>query len=87
MPDACGCNERVDVAVYLGLIVPVGMEIFLLNDTLDHYVFQMALPAMTPFVGREAVEHRLIRGLLQVDVERCVDLGDRLRVPGRCRCT
>ncbi len=64
----------MDVAADFGFIVPVGMEIFVENEALVDDVFEMALPAMAAFVGGEAVEDRLIRGFLQVDIDRRVNL-------------
>ena len=58
----------------LGLVVPIGMRIFVENRAFVDDVFEMSLPPVTALVGGEAIEHSLIRGFLQIDVERRVDL-------------
>ncbi len=64
----------MNISVHLRLVVPVGMRILLRNHTFLDYIFQMALPAVPPLVGGQPVEHGLVRGLLQIHVERGVHL-------------
>ena len=67
-------HQRVDVAVRLGLVVPVGMNVLVEGSIFADDVLQMALPAVAPFVGGQAIEHGLIRSPLQIHVERGINL-------------
>jgi hypothetical protein len=70
--------ERVDVSVDFGFVVPVGMKIFVDHRALSHDVFEVAFPAVAAFIRSETVEHSLIRGLLQIHVERGIDFQSAL---------
>jgi len=65
-------DERVGISIDLGIFIPIGIYIPVEFLTLGNYVERFAVPAMPPFVGGEAVEQRLARGLLHIHVERCV---------------
>ena len=63
----------MDVAVHLWIVVPVRMLIFFEDGALSYHILQMVFPAMAALVSGQAVEHRLVRGLLQIHVERGVN--------------
>ena len=64
----------MDVSVHFWFVVPVGMKIFTENHPVGQHIFKMIFPTMTPFVGGQAVQHRLVRGSLQIHVERRIHL-------------
>ena len=66
-------HQRVRVSVDFRLLIPIRIFVFLELLTLGNYVHEGAVPAMPAFVGGEAVEQRLARGLLQIHIERGVD--------------
>ena len=57
-------NERVQVAVDFGLVVPVGMIVVIERDLPCQDVDQVIFPAVAAFVSSDAVEHRPVRGFL-----------------------
>ena len=57
------------VCIDLLFVIPIGVEVFRGIDAFGNDVFKVILPAMTALVGREAVEDRLIGGLLHVHIE------------------
>ncbi len=67
-------HQRVDISIHFRFVVPVGMRILVENRSLGHYIFQMPLPSMPPFISCHAVEHSLIRGLLHIHIEGGVNL-------------
>src|SRR5579862_7362059 len=68
----------MDIAIHFGLVVPVGIDIFIERDAVSHNIVQMALPAVAAFISSQAVEHGLIGGPLQLHIEGGVNLQSAL---------
>src|ERR1700682_6266248 len=66
-------NHGVNVSVGIGLVIPVEVSVFFDGQALGENVLQMSLPAMPALIGGEAVEERLVGGLLQIHIERGVN--------------
>ena len=66
-------NQGMNIVIRLRLIVPVGVLVVRESDIVGQDVGKLSLPAVAALIGGQAVEHRLIRGALQVHVERGID--------------
>src|SRR5580698_5981687 len=66
-------DQRVDIPIDFRLLVPVRVFVFVELLTLGNYVEQFSVPAMAALVGGEAVEQSLMRGFLQIHIERGVN--------------
>src|SRR5581483_10283170 len=64
----------MDVIVSLRFIVPIGMRILIERYAFSNDVFEMIFPSVAALVRSQAIEHRLIGGLLHFYVQRGVDL-------------
>ena len=67
------CDQRVHVSVDFGLLIPIRILVSVELLSLRNHVQELAVPTVPSFVGSEAVEQRLARGLLQIHIERCVN--------------
>ena len=45
-----------------------------MRDAIGDNIFQMAFPSVPALVGGQTIQHGLIRRLLQIDIERGIDL-------------
>ena len=63
-------DQRVKVRAILNGLGPVRMFVRLQVLTLGDHILQAALPSMPALIGGESIQHRLLRGVLQVQVER-----------------
>ena len=76
-------HQRVHIVSRRRRAIPVRMpEALKVRPARDH-VEQVPLPSVTPLIRRQPIEHRLVRRLLQIEIERGVDLQPRLVHPVR----
>ncbi len=63
-------HQSMEVASWHHRLRPVRMPINRRVEPRQHYVLQVALPSMSALIRRCAIQHRLVRHALQIEVER-----------------